>query len=410
MMAHIGDFAPTSSVIGEARPPELSYPALFLRFLRFGMMAFGGPVAQIAMIRRELVDEERWIPSDRFNKLLAVMQVLPGPEAHELCVHLGIRAKGRLGGVLAGLGFMLPGLVLMLALAWAYTRLPIQGTVFGAIFLGVQAAVIAVIVRAIHRIGEHILLGPWLWATAIAAAVASLAGVSFWIVLLAAGAVYALGSTGRYALAAVVVALAIGAATLTWTGGTALAGTTTGVRESAPTMAALFWAGLKGGLLTFGGAYTAIPFIRHDTVGQGWMTDGQFLDGLGLSGILPAPLVIFATFVGWISGGLAGALAMTAGMFLPAFAFSLLFYDRLEAVVEHKRLQLFLAGVAAGVVGLIVVTVIDLARTTATRTPNPIASLLIFGVALAVMYRWKSKLATPVVLAIGAAVGAFTLT
>ncbi|WP_082679283.1 MULTISPECIES: chromate efflux transporter [Sphingobium] len=388
----------------------MSYPALFLRFLRFGMMAFGGPVAQIAMIRRELVDEERWIPSDRFNKLLAVMQVLPGPEAHELCVHLGIRAKGRLGGVLAGLGFMLPGLVLMLALAWAYTRLPIQGTVFGAIFLGVQAAVIAVIVRAIHRIGEHILLGPWLWATAIAAAVASLAGVSFWIVLLAAGAVYALGSTGRYALAAVVVALAIGAATLTWTGGTALAGTTTGVRESAPTMAALFWAGLKGGLLTFGGAYTAIPFIRHDTVGQGWMTDGQFLDGLGLSGILPAPLVIFATFVGWISGGLAGALAMTAGMFLPAFAFSLLFYDRLEAVVEHKRLQLFLAGVAAGVVGLIVVTVIDLAQTTATRTPNPIASLLIFGVALAVMYRWKSKLATPVVLAIGAAVGAFTLT
>lgn len=410
MMAHIEHSNLTSSIIEEARPPELSYPALFVRFLRFGVMAFGGPVAQIAMIRRELVDEERWIPSDRFNKLLAVMQVLPGPEAHELCVHLGIRAKGRLGGVLAGLGFMLPGLVLMLALAWAYTRLPIQGTVFGAIFLGVQAAVIAVIVRAIHRIGEHILLGPWLWATAIAAAVASLAGVSFWIVLLAAGAVYALGSTGRYALAAVVVALAIGAATLTWTGGTALAGTTTGVRESAPTMAALFWAGLKGGLLTFGGAYTAIPFIRHDTVGQGWMTDGQFLDGLGLSGILPAPLVIFATFVGWISGGLAGALAMTAGMFLPAFAFSLLFYDRLEAVVEHKRLQLFLAGVAAGVVGLIVVTVIDLAQTTATRTPNPIASLLIFGVALAVMYRWKSKLATPVVLAIGAAVGAFTLT
>ena len=408
-MASIEHVVPASTTLEEARPPELSYHALFMRFLRFGMMAFGGPVAQIAMIRRELVDEERWIASDRFNKLLAVMQVLPGPEAHELCVHLGIRAKGRLGGLLACLGFMLPGLVLMLALAWAYTRLPIQGTVFGAIFLGVQAAVIAVIVRAIHRIGEHILLGPWLWAVAIAAAVASLAGVSFWIVLLAAGAVYALGSTGRYALAAVVVALAAGAASLTWTGGASLTGVTIGVREAAPTVIALFLAGLKGGLLTFGGAYTAIPFIRNDTVGRGWMTDGQFLDGLGLSGILPAPLVIFATFVGWISGGLVGALAMTAGMFLPAFAFSLLFYDRLEAVVEHKRLQLFLAGVAAGVVGLIVVTVIDLARTTATRTPNPIVSVCIFAVALAVMYRWKSKLATPVVLAIGAAVGALTL-
>ncbi|WP_281253264.1 chromate efflux transporter [Sphingomonas lenta] len=393
----------------DARPPDLSYPALFLRFLRFGMMAFGGPVAQIAMIRRELVEEERWIGSDRFNKLLAVMQVLPGPEAHELCVHLGIRAKGRLGGLLAGLGFMLPGLVLMLALAWAYTRLPIQGTLLGAAFLGVQAAVIAVIVRAVHRIGEHILLDPWLWAAAIAAAAASLAGVSFWIMLPAAGAAYALASTGRHALAAIVVALAIGVAALTWTGGAGAADGAGGAREVTPTTLALFWAGLKGGLLTFGGAYTAIPFIRNDTVGRGWMTDAQFLDGLGLSGILPAPLVIFATFVGWISGGLAGALAMTAGMFLPAFAFSLLLYERLEAVVEHKRLQLFLAGVAAGVVGLIVVTVVDLARTTAARTPNLVVSALILAVALGIIYRWRSKLATPVVLAIGASAGAVLL-
>lgn len=398
-----------SPVAGEARPPELSYPALFLRFLRFGLMAFGGPVAQIAMIRRELVDEERWIASDRFNNLLAVMQVLPGPEAHELCVHLGIRAKGRLGGLLAGLGFMLPGLVLMLVLAWAYTRLPIQETVLGAMFLGVQAAVIAVIVRAVHRIGEHILLDPWLWAAALAAAAASLAGVSFWIVLPAAGAAYALGSNARYALAATVVLLAVGLAVLTWAEGAGLAGAATEIPEPAPTATALFWAGLKGGLLTFGGAYTAIPFIRYDTVGRGWMSDAQFLDGLGLSGILPAPLVIFATFVGWISGGLAGALAMTAGMFLPAFAFSLLLYERLEAVVEHKRLQLFLAGVAAGVVGLIVVTVVDLARTTAVRTPTLTATAVIFAVALGIMYCWKSKLATPAVLAMGAAIGAIAL-
>lgn len=129
-----------------------------------------------------------------------------------------VRAKGRLGGLLAGLGFMLPGLVLMLALAWLYTRLPIQGTLLGAALLGVQAAVIAVIVRAVHRIGEHILLDPWLWAAAIAAAIASLAGVSFWIVLPAAGAAYALASTGRYALPAVVVAIAVGLAALTWAG------------------------------------------------------------------------------------------------------------------------------------------------------------------------------------------------
>src|SRR5688500_9684947 len=148
-------------------PPELSYAALFLRFLRFGALAFGGPVAQIAMIRRELVDEEKWIGSGGFNRLLAVMQALPGPEAHELCVHLGIRAKGRLGGLLAGLGFMLPGLLLMLALAWLYSRPNIEGTLLGALFLGVQAAVLAVIARAVHRIGEHILLDQWLWGVAV---------------------------------------------------------------------------------------------------------------------------------------------------------------------------------------------------------------------------------------------------
>lgn len=407
-MASIEHPAPANAV-DDAWPPEQTYIALFIRFLKFGAMAFGGPVAQIAMIRRELVDEERWIPSESFNKLLAVMQVLPGPEAHELCVHLGIRAKGRLGGLLAGLGFMLPGLVLMLALAWAYTRLPIQGTLLGAAFLGVQAAVIAVIVRAVHRIGEHILLDPWLWAAAIAAAVASLVGVSFWIVLPAAGAAYAFGSTRRYVLAAALIAVAAGIAVLTWTGGSGAAEEAVGLGETTPTATALFWAGLKGGLLTFGGAYTAIPFIRNDTVGRGWMTDAQFLDGLGLSGILPAPLVIFATFVGFVSGGLAGALAITAGMFLPAFAFSLLLYERLEAVADHKRLQLFLAGVAAGVVGLIVVTVVDLAQTTAARTPNMIAGALVFVLALAIMYFWKNKLATPVVLAIGATIGAFAL-
>ena len=300
---------------GQERPPELSYGALFLRFLRFGVMAFGGPVAQIAMIRRELVDEERWIASGSFNKLLAVMQVLPGPEAHELCVHLGIRAKGRIGGLLAGLGFMLPGLILMLALAWLYSRLAIEGTVLGSLFIGVQAAVLAVILRAVHRIGEHILLDKWLWAVAAAAGAATLSGVSFWIVLPASGAAYALAMQRRYWLVAIVLVTAAVAAILSAGGAADWARASNSGTQSVPSTLALFIAGLKGGLLTFGGAYTAIPFVRNDTVGRGWMTDAQFLDGLALSGVIPAPLVIFSTFVGWISGGPMGALAITAGCF-----------------------------------------------------------------------------------------------
>ncbi|NNM78658.1 chromate efflux transporter [Sphingomonas sp. ID1715] len=383
----------------------MSYTALFLRFLRFGVMAFGGPVAQIAMIRRELVDEERWISSARFNRLLAVLQVLPGPEAHELCVHLGVRAKGRIGGVLAGLGFMLPGFVLMLALAWLYTRLRIEQTVLGAVFLGVQAAVLAVVIRAVHRIGEHILHDLWLWAVAGLSAAASLAGVTFWIVLPAAGAAYALASAGRYGLAAAIIMVAGAAGAALAMGSDVPAAAAAIAKTAPPTSMELFWTGLKGGLLTFGGAYTAIPFVRNDSAGRGWMTDAQFLDGLALSGILPAPLVIFATFVGWVCGGPAGALAITAGMFLPAFAFSIVLYERLEELAEHKRLQSFLGGVAAGVVGIIAVTVLDLARTLIARTPGIGVSLVIFAVALAIMYRWKSKLSTPAVLALGALVG-----
>ena len=403
------DVIPDSADQSQFRPPELTYWALFVRFLGFGFMAFGGPVAQIAMIRRELVDEERWIGSGSFNKLLAVMQVLPGPEAHELCVHLGIRAKGRIGGVLAGLGFMLPGFILMLALAWLYTRLRIEGTILGALFLGVQAAVLAIILRAVHRIGEHILLDRWLWVTAIFTAAASLLGVSFWIVLPVAGATYALISTGRLLSAGLVLALAVLVAFSFIGAGGVLAASTAASPNAAPTTLALFIAGLKGGLLTFGGAYTAIPFIRNDTVGRGWMTDAQFLDGLALSGVLPAPLVIFSTFVGWVCGGPQGALAITAGMFLPAFAFSLVLYERLEAVAEHQGLQTFLGGVAAGVVGLIAVTIIDLSRTAADRTPNLVVSTVIFAVSLTIMYRWKSKLSAPVALAVGAASGAIAL-
>jgi chromate transporter len=153
----------------------------------------------------------------------------------------------------------------------------------------------------------------------------------------------------------------------------------------------LFVSGLKAGLLTFGGAYTAIPFIRDDAVGREWLSDGQFLDGLALSGVIPAPLILFATFVGYQAGGLAGALAMTVGIFLPAFAFSLLFFDRLERVVEDERLHRLLEGVAAGVVGLIAATTVELGLGVAQRVPSLLFAWLIFACSLALLYLWRSK-------------------
>lgn len=404
MTATVVSDAPSAA---EPQPPALTYSQLFLRFLRFGLMAWGGPVAQIAMLRKELVEEERWISSDRFNRLLAVMQVLPGPEAHELCVHLGMRAKGRLGGMLAGLGFMLPGFLLMLALSWLYFAIDLAGSGLGAAFLGVQVAVIALIVRAVHRIGEHILVDRWLWALAIGCGLAALLGASFWITLPAAGVIYALAASGRRWLGVIVagVAIAAAAAVVVWAPAAQPGATVAGLADQAragPLL--LFLSGLKAGLLTFGGAYTAIPFLRNDAVGRGWMSDGQFLDGLALSGVLPAPLIIFSTFVGYVAGGPLGAVAMTVGIFLPAFAFSLVLYDRLEAVLEVKALHALLEGVAAGVVGLIAATTLQLAQATAGRVPSLWPAAAIFAGALAVLYLWKSKLnVVVIVLAAGLA-------
>src|SRR5215213_5099847 len=194
-----------------------SFLAIFWRFLRFGFLAWGGPVAQIAMIKRELVEEERWIEPSRFNRLLAIYQVLPGPEAHELCVHFGMMKGRRLGGLLAGLAFMLPGLVLILALAWLYQRLDLRQPQIAAVFVGIQVGVIALIARAVHRIADHTLTDPLLWAIASAAAAGAALDVSFWVTLPAAGLAYAALAARRYALAALVMAAAVGLAL--WIGG-----------------------------------------------------------------------------------------------------------------------------------------------------------------------------------------------
>lgn len=299
----LADLAKHRAVMRADDQPQPTLAALFARFLTFGLLAWGGPVAQIAMIRRALVDEEKWLSPARFNRLLAVYQILPGPEAHELCVHLGMIQRGRIGGLLAGLGFMLPGLLMMLALAWLYGRLDLSRPPFAALFVGVQIGVIALIVRAVHRIGEHILVNRWLWTIGISSVVATLLGVTFWIVLPVAGLTYWFASTQRFVAAVATIALAATIAFLSHQPDIAVAPGAAGTASGSVGLALLFAAGLKAGLLTFGGAYAAIPFVRDDAVGRGWLSDGQFLDGLALSGIIPAPLIIFVTFVGYLAGG-----------------------------------------------------------------------------------------------------------
>jgi chromate transporter len=369
-----------------------SLGAIFTRFLKFGCLAWGGPAAQIAMIKRECVDEEGWISETSFRRLLAVYQVLPGPEAHELCVYFGRLRGGKAGGFLAGLGFMLPGFILMLGLSVLYVEASLAGHL-EELFYGLTAAIGAVVARALVRLSKSFITDLPLALLAVAAfALTSLAGASFVLVLLGAGLAYELWQNGRRwsgrassfsFTPLVLLAVAAGAVTLSLT-------------------AEIFLEGLKAGLLTFGGAFTAIPFLQDSAVGSHhWLSDSQFVDGLAISGILPAPLIIFSTFVGYIAGSLAGALAMTLGIFLPAFLFPIFLHRQLVAVAENERLHPFLLGVAAAVIGLIAAVTVTILETSVV---DAYTALIALG-AFAALNRWHSKFTVVHVMAAAGLVG-----
>jgi chromate transporter len=300
--------------------------------------------------------------------------------------------RGRLGALLAGLGFMLPGFLLMLLLSWFYVTYGINSPLFQSIFTGMQPAVAALIVRAVHRIGSHALHeNVWLWGIAFMAGLAQLLKVNFLVTLLAAGLIYALARQRQIGLA-----LLLGAGFLGYLAYFGLTGISTISKSpeiaTASTQTAslltLLWSGLKSGLLTFGGAYTVIPFLQHDAVDVGkWLTNAQFLDGLALSGLLPAPLIIFSTFVGYIGGGLFGAIIITLAIFAPAFAFTMIGHGYLEKLVNNQSAHAFLDGVTAGVVGLISATALGIL----SETVLGIHAWIIFSIALITLFQSKSK-------------------
>jgi len=364
-----------------------------VRFLKFGLLAWGGPAAQIAMIAKECVDEERWVSDETFKKTLAVYQVLPGPEAHELCVYFGRLRGGRLGGLAAGLGFMLPGFLLMLGLSALYVEAGLDER-FDELFYGLNAAVGALVAIAIVRLGRRFVSDVPLAVIAVAILALTLAaGVGFVLVLLGAGLAYWAWT------AAGPVSGAARSFTVTPVAGVLIVAGAVSVSLTAE----IFLEGLKTGLLTFGGAYTAIPLLQESAVdGERWLTHSQFLDGLALSGVLPAPLIIFSTFVGYLGGGLAGSLAMTVGIFLPAFVFPIFFHRALVAVAESATIRPFLLGVAAAVVGLIAAVTVEIVEESVVDVP----SALIAAAAFAALYRFHGKLTVLFVVLGSGALGA----
>lgn len=392
--------------------------AVFRHFLGLGCRAFGGPIVQIETLHHELVERAGWVEPERFRRALAVYQALPGPEATEMCIWLGTTVRGRLGGLLAGLGFVLPGLSLMLLAAFAlqshalprWCSVGIAGMQGGALALLLRAAWRLLVVNTRKRrlplaIAGSALLGALLGAPFAASLLAG--GLLLQLVTGLDRSGHATRTNGRAqaALAWLVVlawAIVVGFAAL----GT---GHPTGASASPasappPDLATLANVGLGAGLLTFGGAYTAIPFLQQAATGaHGWMTDADVLSGIAVGSVLPAPMIVVGTWVGWAGGGLLGALVLSLGIFLPAFLFPLLLHGPLERLTMRPSVHAFLDGVAAAVSGLVVATALQMGLAHTTRFGAP--GLGVVAVVALVLARWRSPWSVPVVMLASAGAG-----
>ncbi|MDX2307432.1 MAG: chromate efflux transporter [Hyphomicrobium sp.] len=339
---------------------------------KIGFVSFGGPAGQIALMHKILVDEKRWIDEQRFLTGLNFCMLLPGPEAMQLATYVGWRLHGIAGGLAAGLLFVLPGAALILALALAYAQYG-QLDVAETVFLGVKAAVLAIVVEALLKVAKRALKGPFDWALAAAAFVAIFAfAVPFPLVVIAAGLVgYVRGTSAPappalslepirvpWQSTATTIALWLAIWLLPLVAIGAWAGPGHVLTECA-------WLFSKLAVVTFGGAYAVLTYLAQEIVQTyGWLTTGEMLDALGLAETTPGPLILVIEFVAvvaaWRHGGepqfgmalLGGFVALWA-TFAPCFLWVFAGAPYVERLHSMPRLKAALAGITAAVVGVI---------------------------------------------------------
>ena len=377
-------------------PTSITLSAAMHFWLKLGFISFGGPAGQIAIMHRELVDERRWISESRFLHALNYCMVLPGPEAQQLATYLGWLMHGALGGIVAGSLFVLPSLVILIALSWVYVTFGDLPLVAG-VFYGIKPAVTAIVAQAAWRIGGRTLRNRWLMAIALAAFVAIFAlNVPFPAIVLGAALLGLAGGRVKPTLFAIshsptASQVGTGAAMinddtpvpqrLTWRPLTALAHSAVGFALWAGAMALLIanngidstlsqmgWFFTKAALLTFGGAYAVLPYVYQGAVESfQWLTAAQMIDGLALGETTPGPLIMVVAFVGYLGGvansvvsgypfasGALAALVVTYFTFLPSFLFILIGGPFIESTRGNLQLQAPLTAITAAVVGVIV--------------------------------------------------------
>jgi len=327
-------------------PTRASLREVASLFFRLGLTAFGGPAGATALMRDEVVRRRRWVTEQRFLDLLGVSNIIPGPSATELAMFLGRERAGWLAFGLAGLLYILPSTAIVLALAWSYVR-------FGAtpqaiwILAGVKPVIVAVLVQAVWGLGRSAVKGPFVGIVGVAAFVLYLFGLDPIVLLLAAGAVVLLVRNAERLRQGGAVALGFP--------GLAIEQLALGAIVPAMpfSLGLLFVTCLKIGALLFGGGYVLIALLRPEFVeGLGWVSDAQLLDAVAVGQITPGPLSTAATFLGYLVGGVPGALVATAGIFLPSFAVAAVASPAVSRLRGSVWTSAFLDGVNVAAVAL----------------------------------------------------------
>jgi len=344
------DAKPNQEVTIDDEHQMPSWREVFLYFLFLGFVNVGGPVAQITMMFNHMVEKRKWLTKDRFVKIMAFCHMLPGPEALQLAIYVGYLKRRFLGGILAGLTFIIPGAAMMILLSSLYVKYGKLPQVNNALYV-LKPAVLGIIAAGIIKLGRASIRNFFLGLILVGSFVGMrFLGINFLLILIIAGGLNLLAKEGWPRLRRTPPSLRI---------------TVGGIVLLLPLIdSRLFqisWLFLKTGFLSFGGAYASLVFVQQGAVAEHhWLTDGQLLDGVALSVATPGPFMLFTTFAGYLAGGVVGSILATFFVFLPSFVFVLGGAHYVEKVRENKTIQAFLAGVSAAVVGVIAVVSLEL--------------------------------------------------
>jgi chromate transporter len=351
-------------------------------FLYLGSLGFGGPVALVGYMQRDLVERRGWFTRDEYVKSLALSQLAPGPLAAQVAICLGYVHSRVRGATLVALAFILPSFVMTLAIGWLYVRLGGMPWMQAA-FYGVGATVIAIITLAAWKLARLTIARDRLqWAIfAVMGVVTAWTESEIgWLFLLCGVVAVVLQAPPAFLRRPTPACLAVAA--------------------TPELLAQILWFFTKAGAFVFGSGLAIVPFLYGGVVQEyRWLNDQQFVDAVAVAMLTPGPIVITVAFIGYLVGSVPGALAAAVGVFLPVYLFVVIPFPWFERISANPRVTAFVGGVTAAASGAIAGACVVLARRAIVDVP----ALLIAAAALGVI--WRFKVPEPLLIAGGAAAG-----